>query len=683
MDMKCCNRIFFCLLMSFLGLTSQAQEQPVMVNQMGYNTYGPKRFTAPLTKNGTFTIRFYQKDQQQLFRGKIKNYVGDFTSFHPEDITKQYVVHTRDPEGRQGISFPFSIGLGWQEAASFAPALDFMIDSRSIVGSHPSAVGGTPWRDGTYYSFEVPSLILQLMANPSVYLNRPATIHYAADKKKVLNPDFSFIVDPKFLTDQQREALVTLRKYYTTLDPPVGKQVPDIIQLIHFGIGFYLINPVNRDPSRDTASNRSSSTVEKIHPQTLEQFAFFLYAFPLYKQYFSKRFYQQAYDLAFRQWRKVGLFDVIAVIGSGKGREAPGHSILPNLMMYEVAKRTGRSDAEAFFNAAFNQAKWVIDEVDWHNPQTTKGQRMSEHKTMPGLVYFLRKYPDRAPKGLQRKVEEWAKIMIRRSDNMWDFRRYDTIKNWSIPKYNEPGNLAGFTASALAAASQVKEQDIRERLTEIGYASLDNLFGRNPLNAASPDYPKMGFPYLEKGWPKIYPANLCGRLETCRGTLNSSCNTSMYPYHPESKAFAHAEGWVAFNAAWNVSLAYLSYYDTRLRLMKQGTGSPLKVYQPGAPLYVELQAPLNINNHKKETGTIRLSTSDGRSQKLEAVETGPHSGRFRVQVPGKYLSASKVGENQEKIKWIMFSYGYGLFRKEIRLIRKGSRYRVQTPDRAR
>jgi hypothetical protein len=26
-----------------------------------------------------------------------------------------------------------------------------MIDCRSVLGKHPSAYGGSPWRDGTYY----------------------------------------------------------------------------------------------------------------------------------------------------------------------------------------------------------------------------------------------------------------------------------------------------------------------------------------------------------------------------------------------------------------------------------------------------------------------------------------------------------------------------------------------------
>ena len=48
------------------------------------------------------------------------------------------------------------------------------------------------------------------------------------------------------------------------------------------------------------------------------------------------------------------LYDVITVVGTGKGRECPGHSIMPNLFMYEVAKREGLADTDRFLEAARN-----------------------------------------------------------------------------------------------------------------------------------------------------------------------------------------------------------------------------------------------------------------------------------------------------------------------------------------
>ena len=93
--------------------------------------------------------------------------------------------------------------------------------------------------------------------------------------------------------------------------------------------------------------------------------------------------------------------------------------------MYEFAKREQRPDAERYFEAAYRQAAWMIAHLDWNDPLTTKGQRMSEFLTLTGLGHFLRVYPDRAPPGLAAKVEAWAKVVLRRSENLWDFRKLD------------------------------------------------------------------------------------------------------------------------------------------------------------------------------------------------------------------------------------------------------------------
>lgn len=53
-----------------------------------------------------------------------------------------------------------------------------------------------------------------------------------------------------------------------------------------------------------------------------------------------------------------------------KGRHAPGHSILPNLLLWQVALREGRSDAGTYLAAAQAQAQWVIDHLDWSEAAT-------------------------------------------------------------------------------------------------------------------------------------------------------------------------------------------------------------------------------------------------------------------------------------------------------------------------
>ena len=442
-----------------------------------------------------------------------------------------------------------------------------MIDSRSVVGTHPSAYGGCAWRDGTYYDFVVPSLVLMYLADPARIQAMPVQMSWAKDKARVLSPGFVF--DAK--NPHSEGVMDTVKRYYTELDPPKDG-APDVVQMIHWGLGYHLLNPATKDPSGDPLPRQ-------IHGETVEQFAYLLYAWPQLKTWLPQSFHDRAREFAFQQWERSRLFEIDPMWDSRtylavadltgpnptggylhpyKGRHAPGHAIQPNLLMYEVAKREGDARAGRFLEAAQRQAQWIIDRLDWNDPRTTKGQRMSEFKTITGLVWFLQKHPAQAPAGLKAKIADWARVMLERSANMWDFRRFDLDAHWTIPKLNEPGNLAGFPAVALAASWVVDDAAVKQRLRELAIAQLDNLFGRNPQLAAAANHPEKGFPLVERGWPHKFPENVCARLETTRGSLSASPGSEKYPFNPEGE-FRHPEGWVNFNAAWNVSLAYLSW----------------------------------------------------------------------------------------------------------------------------
>lgn len=515
----------------------------VLVNQVGYNSEWPKRFTAPISPDGSRFELTEVRSGRVVATGEVKAGVGDFTAFDPQSDAGEYVVRVVGGGLAAGTSFPFRVGPKLIQRLASEPALRFMIDSRSIVGTHPSAYGGCPWRDGNYYTFEVPSLVLLYMSQPAFFDALPAEIDFAAEKRRVLDPAFNWV-----RADGDADALGTARHYFQELDPPVGGRVPDIVRLIHWGIGWYLIHPKSHDPTGDVAGNR-------IHDQTVEQFAFYLYAHPTMQQYFTPAFHQRAHDFAFDQWEKVGLLKVNTKIGDVKGRSCPGHSIFPNLLMYEVAGREGRDDARRFLDAAVAQAQWVVETLDPANPKIGKGQRISEHKLITGLALLAGKYSAQAPPGLRDWLGRWAIVMTERSDNMYDFRKYDR-ENWTVPKpYNEPGNIAAFPAIALAVAAVLPDGPERLRLRQIAAGHFDNLFGRNPLNAAG-GQDAAAFPGIDRPWPVKYPPDLCARLELCRGTLNSCAATEHYPFQPQAGGFRHSEGWVAFNADLNVGLAY-------------------------------------------------------------------------------------------------------------------------------
>ena len=234
---------------------------------------------------------------------------------------------------------------------------------------------------------------------------------------------------------------------------------------------------------------------------------------------------------------------------------------MPNLLMYEVGKREKLDNPEKYLQAAFNQTQWVIDSLDWNDPTVTKGQRISEHKLVTGITHFQLNYPEKAPKNLSKKIEEWADVAVALSDNEWDFRRFDLEENWTLPGYNEAGNIIGFPACAISVALVLGEGKGKDRLIELAYAHFDNFNGRNPANAHCANHPELGFEGIEKGWPHGDPRrDVCARLEHVRGSLSSLPGSEMYPFNPLGKP-RHGEGWTSYNANWNVSLAYLNIWE--------------------------------------------------------------------------------------------------------------------------
>lgn len=537
----------------------------IAVNQVGYETGKPKRFTAPLSPDGTpFSLRAVNAPAI-LHQGEIHGGVGDFSAFRPADSTTRYVIEVRGGAGalKDGASDPFLIRGNLYQEQFWQTAVDFLDDSRSVVATHPSAYGGTAWRDGTYYDAIIPSLVLFYLADQAAIDAMPRQIDWAAERARVLSPEFTLVK-----TAEDTGVLDAVRHYYR-LEAP-NADAPDVVKLIHWGAGFVLMKPVSADPSGDPDKRR-------IHAQTVEQVAYVIWAWPVLKQWLPESFYEKCRDFCFANWESslevnrwwdratyIMLSDTKEKNPMGgflhpyKGRHAPGHSIVPNLLMHEVAKREGRADAGLYLDAAVKQADWCVKHLDWNDPRTTKGQRMSEHRTIPNLVWLLQKYPQSAPAGLKQKITGWAKVAVSRSDNFWDFRRYDLENEWTIPKLNDVGNSLSLPAIAMAASWVVDDATLKQRLVEIATASVDHVFGRNPRLAAAPDRPEKGFPEIERGWPKSHPDNICARLELCRGNIASLPGTEMYPFNP-SDAYRHAEGWVNYGASWCISLAYFKF----------------------------------------------------------------------------------------------------------------------------
>ena len=113
----------------------------------------------------------------------------------------------------------------------------------------------------------------------------------------------------------------------------------------------------------------------------------------------------------------------------------------------------------------------------------------------------------------------------------------------------------GFPACALAAMSVIKNDDLIKQLDKLVWSHFDNAFGRNPTGRHfSYDGPSE-IEGVDLGWYSAHHGGV-GLLEPVRFVFDGSPKTNHYPNHPEIGNLGWTEGWVQFNTAFNISMAY-------------------------------------------------------------------------------------------------------------------------------
>jgi hypothetical protein len=292
--------------------------------------------------------------------------------------------------------------------------------------------------------------------------------------------------------------------------------------------------------------------------------------------------------------------------------------------MHEVAKRERRPDADLYLQSAVRQTEWLIANLDWNDPLTTKGQRMSEFVTVTGLAHLLADYPDRAPAGLAKKLSDWAAVIIRRSENLWDFRKLgDGPHQWtpigdSPQKWNEVGNVVGLPAAIFAVKPFITDKAASARLEQIAWSHFDAMFGRNPTGRHFSFSAAKEIEGVKYGWYIRLPGGV-GRLENARFVLDGSAKNQHFPFHPEVGNVGWTEGWIQHNTPFNLSLACLARSESALTLKREGD-----------ELVVRLLAPLDFDDTKVETGTVTLVSNTGDRESVTVTEESASS---------RYLSA--------------------------------------------
>ncbi len=600
------------------GGSNQADIPLIYLNQSGFNLGKPKRFTAPTLADGTRFIVRPAKGGDALAEGTITGKIGDFSSFNPSGET-EYVV-----EAGGLVSVPFRIGPNWLERVSYQDAVDFMIDSRHYVGDHRNECRGSfGWRDDHHFGWELHTLVPQWLSNPSAYERMPRQVKYEKPGNK---------------------------KLWGALEP-YRDDAPDLVKLIHWGADIIVTQQVS-------------------HEHLKAQLAYFLYAWPTLEAWLPEQNYQAVRDFAFRTWAdpkkdhsypydespEHNLLALKTRIGSTKGSLPPGASIEPNLLMHEVAKREKRPDAAIYLDAAVKQAEWMVKHLDWNDPLVTKGQRMSEFITVTGLAHLLREYPDQAPEGLPNKLNEWAKVLIRRSGNLWDFRKLgDEPDKWTPmgekqQMWNEPGNVVGLPAPILAARGFITGKDDQQRLDQLVWSHFDNMFGRNPVGRHfSFDAPRE-VEGVEHGWFRFYVGGI-GQLADARFVIDGSPKNGHYPYNPGAGDIGWTEGWVQFNTAFNISLAYLAWSESKVELAKEGD-----------ELVIRLTAPLNFDYGKAETGTVTVASGLGDTERVTVTEDSASSGTFTGRLKLASGKAASKGDGALQFQpgtTVRASHGFG------------------------
>ena len=501
----------------------------IFSNQIGYNNSLPKFATATNFEDGK---KFYLKkvsDDSIVYTGVIKNQRIDFSDFINNDADDDFYLQSWIIK-----SYKFKVNDTVLFDVSLPPAIKFMEMSRQDafdVGGET----GYAWRDSHQFSFELNALVMLYLSNPDYFENSTKDIY------KVNECEYAEL-------QTQTE--------------------PNIIWLIKFGVTRYY----------------KWATEENInlHAQIKAQLPYFLYLYPHITQYVTQEFYETIRDFTISIWSNNtcdkswynetpthNLFATESTIGTVKGANPPGYSIIANLMMYEVLKRDNIDGYQNHFDSAYNSCKWIVDSVDIDDPMNTKGQRMSEYITALALEYFYENYTNTCPSGLYEKIERYVDVIISRSNNLWDYRQYSTngditgatetiwvnTKESSSGLSNQPGGIAGMCGICFAFARIIKDNAKVKRLKEIGISHLDHTYGRNPLGRHFCYTAKDDFVGGKYGWTKRYQGGF-GNLGYVIGVLDGSPKEESYPFNPIADT-GYTEGWVAFNTPWITSLAYL------------------------------------------------------------------------------------------------------------------------------
>lgn len=148
-------------------------------------------------------------------------------------------------------------------------------------------------------------------------------------------------------------------------------------------------------------------------------------------------------------------------------------------------------------------------------------------------------------------------------------------------------------------------------------------------------------------------------LANVRFVLDGSPKNAHYPYHPEKGSTGYTEGWVTFNTPFNTSLAYLARAETKLTLRRDGDA-----------LVIRLEAPLNFDYAKVESGKVQLSSSNGDRETVVVTEESPSSRFLTGRITIKSGATPKADDGVLQTSpggSVEAGYGFGYWGRQVAL----------------
>ena len=156
--------------LTLAGTTPEIKDPEIFVNQIGYDNGTSMRATIPNADGKKFKV-VNRATGEAAYTGTVVGGIADFTDLETQaDTDTTFYITCADKQQ----SYDFEIGTNLIQRRSMKQALAFMVQTRSdanVKGDNSIA-----WRDSHQFSFELNGLVLQYMANPSVYDNMPQTI---------------------------------------------------------------------------------------------------------------------------------------------------------------------------------------------------------------------------------------------------------------------------------------------------------------------------------------------------------------------------------------------------------------------------------------------------------------------------------------------------------------------------